>query len=79
MVFEVLGDNMLTWMKRYNYKGLPFSIAKKVARDILVGLSFLHDTCGIIHTDLKPENILFEPFKPGYLFLFFYCNVSFIG
>ena len=25
---------------------------------VLEGLSYLHNVCGIIHTDIKPENIL---------------------
>ena len=25
---------------------------------VLQGLSYLHNVCGIIHTDIKPENIL---------------------
>ena len=67
LVFEVLGDNLLTWIKRYHYKGLPIEFAKMIAKDVLKGLAFLHDACGIIHTDLKPENVVFLPFvQPQY-------------
>ena len=36
--------------------GLSISSIKKVARDILKGLQFVHTTS--VHTDIKPENIL---------------------
>lgn len=29
-----------------------------MAKQILIGLHYLHDYCGIIHTDLKPENVM---------------------
>ncbi|CAO3583101.1 unnamed protein product [Absidia cylindrospora] len=58
MVFEVLGENLLSVMKRFNYRGLPVNMVKRITRQILDGLSFLHNTCGIVHTDIKPENIL---------------------
>merc|ERR1719204_1735262 len=57
-VFEVLGQNLLELIKSYNYRGLPMAIVKKIAREVLLGLDYLHSECGIIHTDLKPENVL---------------------
>mmetsp|Transcript_23744 Transcript_23744/g.45235 ORF Transcript_23744/g.45235 Transcript_23744/m.45235 type:complete len:684 (-) Transcript_23744:144-2195(-) len=58
MVFEVLGDNLLSLIKRYNYRGMPLSVVKGIVRQILVGLHYIHSERSIIHTDLKPENIL---------------------
>ncbi|CAO3588022.1 unnamed protein product [Absidia cylindrospora] len=58
MVFEVLGESLLSLMKRFNYRGLPVNMVKRITRQILDGLAFLHDACGIVHTDIKPENIL---------------------
>ena len=58
MVFEVLGVNLLEIIKRYDYKGIPLPICRRMARQILIGLHYLHKYCGIIHTDLKPENVL---------------------
>ena len=57
MVFEVLGKNILDLIEKY-YLGLPIPVVKSIAKQILLGLDFLHTTCKIIHTDLKPENIL---------------------
>lgn len=60
MVFEILGVNLLEIIKLYNYKGIPMSICREIARQILIGLDYLHRICGIIHTDLKPENVLVQ-------------------
>jgi serine/threonine protein kinase len=58
MVFETMGPNVLALIKRYNFKGVPLHIVRKVAGHTLIGLDYLHRICGIIHTDLKPENVL---------------------
>lgn len=58
MLFEMLGENLLKVIERYDYKGIPISIVKNIVRQVCMGLDFLHRHCSIIHTDLKPENIL---------------------
>jgi len=58
MVFETMGPNVLALIKRYNFKGIPLDIVRKVTTHTLIGLDYLHRICGIIHTDLKPENVL---------------------
>lgn len=58
MVFETMGPNVLALIKRFNFKGVPLHIVRKVAAHTLIGLDYLHRICGIIHTDLKPENVL---------------------
>ena len=35
-------------------------LVKQIAKQVLLGLDYLHRECGIIHTDLKPENVLIE-------------------
>ena len=58
MVFEFLGDNLLTLIKYYDYRGMPLHRVKEICYHVLVGLDYLHRQLSIIHTDLKPENIL---------------------
>ncbi len=58
MVFEVLGENLLGLIKRYQHRGVPPHIVKQIAKQVLLGLDYMHQECGIIHTDLKPENVL---------------------
>lgn len=58
MVFEVLGENLLGLIKRYQHRGVPTHIVKQIAKQVLLGLDYMHRSCGIIHTDLKPENVL---------------------
>lgn len=60
MVFEVLGDNLLGLIRHYDHEGIPLRVVKKLCREILEGLEFLHDTCKVIHTDLKPENVMLK-------------------
>ncbi|XVE79340.1 hypothetical protein DITRI_Ditri14bG0050300 [Diplodiscus trichospermus] len=58
MVFEYLGDNLLTLIKYSDYRGVPLYMVKEICHHILVGLDYLHRELSIIHTDLKPENVL---------------------
>ncbi|KAI8101744.1 hypothetical protein M9434_006811 [Picochlorum sp. BPE23] len=60
MVFEVLGDNLLSLIRHYDHEGIPLDIVKHLCRQILEGLDFLHRVCGVIHTDLKPENVMLK-------------------
>ncbi|KAK6532279.1 serine/threonine protein kinase, CMGC group [Arthrobotrys megalospora] len=60
MVFEVLGENLLGLIKKWNHRGIPMQLVKQITKQVLLGLDYLHRECGIIHTDLKPENVLIE-------------------
>ncbi|KKK26969.1 serine protein [Aspergillus rambellii] len=60
MVFEVLGENLLGLIKRWNHRGIPMALVKQITKQVLLGLDYLHRECGIVHTDLKPENVLIE-------------------
>ncbi|XP_077582537.1 SRSF protein kinase 3-like [Stigmatopora nigra] len=58
MVLEVLGHQLLRWIIKSNYTGLPLPCVKSIIKQVLQGLEYLHAKCKIIHTDIKPENIL---------------------
>jgi len=58
MVFEVLGHNLLKFIIRNNYQGMPLKNVKIMMKQVLEGLHYLHTKCEIIHTDIKPENVL---------------------
>lgn len=58
MVFSMLGCNLLSVIKAYNYRGIPIPVVKNMIKGVCKGLDFLHRKCQIIHTDLKPENVL---------------------
>lgn len=58
MVFEILGVNFLEIIKRYDYKGVPIPLVRKLARQCLIGLDYMHRQCKMIHTDFKPENVV---------------------
>ena len=57
MVFEVLGHNLLKFIIRNNYQGMPLQNVKTMMKQVLEGLHYLHTKCQIIHTDIKPENV----------------------
>ena len=59
MAFEVLGKNLLWLIKKYDYRGIPLPVVRRLTKQLLLGLDYMHNVCGIIHTDLKPENVVF--------------------
>ncbi|KAI3485080.1 hypothetical protein L1887_51754 [Cichorium endivia] len=42
MVFEVLGENLLGLIKRYQHRGVPPHIVKQIAKQVLLGLDYMH-------------------------------------
>lgn len=57
IVFEPLGENLLALIERHKKKGVPRALVRILAKQILLGLEYLHDECDLVHTDVKPENI----------------------
>ncbi|KAJ8257291.1 hypothetical protein GJAV_G00184020 [Gymnothorax javanicus] len=58
LVLELLGPDLHSWQIRFGNPGLPLPWVKRVIKQVLQGLDYLHNQCKIIHTDIKPENIL---------------------
>ncbi|KAG2146510.1 kinase-like protein [Suillus bovinus] len=58
IVLEPLGETLLALIQRNKKKGVPKPLVKVIAKQVLLGLQYLHDECDLVHTDIKPENIL---------------------
>lgn len=52
LVFKAMGPDLGQLINAFPRRRLPIPIAKKIAKDLLSALTFLHDTCGVIHTDM---------------------------
>lgn len=60
VLFNMEGDSLsklVKFCKRQYGNGIPIPVVKKIMREVLTGLVYLHQ-CNIIHTDIKPSNIL---------------------
>lgn len=57
---QPLGCSLLKLIIDSNYAGLDKDFVRTISKQILQGLWYLHEKCGIIHTDIKPENVLME-------------------
>lgn len=63
IVFQVLGKSLLRLIQRFNYNGVPLPLVRKIVRQLLEGLVFIHEEARCVHTDIKPENVLFVPLE----------------
>ncbi|OJD16067.1 CMGC/SRPK protein kinase [Emergomyces pasteurianus Ep9510] len=59
-VFDVLGHHLYFQCSKYEDGRLPVRSIRIIARQLLLGLDFIHTECGVIHTDMHPKNILLE-------------------
>ncbi|KAJ7814168.1 kinase-like domain-containing protein [Mycena olivaceomarginata] len=53
IVFEPLGEHLLALIERNKRKGVPRALVKVIAKQVLLGLEYLHDECDLVHTDIK--------------------------
>ncbi|KAJ7042641.1 CMGC/SRPK protein kinase [Mycena alexandri] len=74
IVFEPLGEHLLALIERNKRKGVPRALVKVIAKQVLLGLEYLHDECDLVHTDIKPENIRDSPTLPRQLLVVSVCR-----
>lgn len=70
LVFDVLGHHLDFQTARYEDGKLPVKAVKIIARQLLLGLDYLHRECGIIHTGIQCYRIqipLFALLTPSVL------------
>jgi serine/threonine protein kinase len=53
LVFEKLGKSLYDFIKENDYKGFSIENIQNITKQILEGMSFIHDRLKIVHTDLK--------------------------
>lgn len=66
MVFEILGPSLeyILNIVEENEVFIQFKIFKKIIKQILSSIHFLHSECEVIHTDIRLDNFLFSlPYK----------------
>ncbi|KAI1735516.1 kinase-like protein [Xylaria scruposa] len=60
LVAKAMGPDLSKYRKLFPRRRIPVPIAKKISKQLLDALVFLHESCQVIHTDIKPQNILLE-------------------
>jgi serine/threonine-protein kinase SRPK3 len=58
LVMPLLGDSIAEKATTGHLNRIHPSTVRRIAKQILEALDFLHRECGVIHTDLQPSNIL---------------------
>ncbi|KAK3323099.1 kinase-like domain-containing protein [Cercophora scortea] len=60
LVFKAMGPDLSRYRRLFPKFRIPLPIMKDISRQLLLALSYLHQTCRVIHTDIKPQNIMIE-------------------
>ncbi|GJE89705.1 kinase-like protein [Phanerochaete sordida] len=58
LALEPLSESLHTFSKRWIGSRLPPGVVRRVVRQVVQAVDFLHTECNIIHTDIKPDNIM---------------------
>ncbi|OBZ67867.1 Serine/threonine-protein kinase SRPK [Grifola frondosa] len=67
LVMELMGESPSTFATRCANGRLPPRLAKRITKEVILGLDYLHNACNIIHTDIKTSNILLTCKDPNRL------------
>lgn len=57
LIFEVMGEDLVALARRYCGEKLPVHLVKQIARQLLLGLDYLHRSCKVVHTG---QRVLFK-------------------
>lgn len=49
LVLELMGGNLDVLRRSFRGRKLPVELVKAICRQVLLGLKYLHQTCGIVH------------------------------
>ena len=60
LVFQVMGETVGSLRRRCPNRQIPVVLAKKIAQQLLLGLDYLHRSCGVIHTGPLVSLALFD-------------------
>ena len=52
LVFKVMGESVGTLRRQSPIRQIPAALMKQIARQVLLGLDYLNQSCGVIHTGL---------------------------
>jgi serine/threonine-protein kinase SRPK3 len=61
IVMPVLGSSLGQQVHRFPNRRIPVKITKEIVKQLLQGLSFLHDDCRIIHTGIADRRNFLGP------------------
>lgn len=50
LVFEPMGEDLVGLARRYCDRKIPAHLVKQIARQLLLGLDYLHRSCMVVHT-----------------------------
>lgn len=64
LVLEVLGESLCSLLDHKYDKGLPIDVVKKITKQLLQAVQYIHEDRKIVHTDIKVENILLQTKSP---------------
>ncbi|KAJ7232687.1 kinase-like domain-containing protein [Mycena rebaudengoi] len=58
IVTKVFAQSLLPFTEAHKQTRIPLHLAKQIAKQLLLGLDYMHQSCGIVHTDMRLANIL---------------------